>query len=189
MAATDIEMTSPVRPMIAANYDQDHAYGFPAYQSEVDICQLLQAMSLSKGKFKKGSRGRSNSLCPICIAKCKRARCKHGGLGIPFRRVGVIKLKVQLLRATPHRLPSHVIRSRPTILAPRMPLPPIHPRFSRPRVPRSLSVPLPIPHRITFPDNERRLPGHNSAASQSSRRLPSSSQGMRSDPSGDRQGT
>ncbi|KAF8841737.1 hypothetical protein BDN67DRAFT_1010401 [Paxillus ammoniavirescens] len=52
MAATDIEMTSPVRPMIAANYDQGHGYGFPAYQSEVDLCQLLQAMSLSKGKFK-----------------------------------------------------------------------------------------------------------------------------------------
>ncbi|KIK97965.1 hypothetical protein PAXRUDRAFT_135174 [Paxillus rubicundulus Ve08.2h10] len=52
MAATDIEMTSPVRPMIAADYDQDHEYGFPAYQSQVDLCQLLQAMSLSKGKLK-----------------------------------------------------------------------------------------------------------------------------------------
>ncbi|KAF9222483.1 hypothetical protein BS17DRAFT_192072 [Gyrodon lividus] len=49
IAAMDIEMTSSARPMIAANYDQDHEYRI---SSEVDICQLLQAMSLSKGKFK-----------------------------------------------------------------------------------------------------------------------------------------
>ncbi|KIJ65948.1 hypothetical protein HYDPIDRAFT_27161 [Hydnomerulius pinastri MD-312] len=48
----DIEMTSPVGPMIAVNYDEDRGYGIPAYQAEVDLCELLQTMSLSKGKSK-----------------------------------------------------------------------------------------------------------------------------------------
>jgi len=50
----DIEMASPVGPfpLVAVGYDQDHQFGIPAYQSEVDLCQLLQAMSLTKGKFK-----------------------------------------------------------------------------------------------------------------------------------------
>ncbi|KAF9243248.1 hypothetical protein BU15DRAFT_60090 [Melanogaster broomeanus] len=118
MAAMDIEMAYPVH--IAVNYDQDHEYKIPAYQSEIDLCQLLQSMSLSKGKF-----------------KCKRARCKHGGLRIPFRRVGVIKLKVQLLRPThttesqltssiivkPSRLPAcHFLQSILASLAPESPV-------------------------------------------------------------------
>ncbi|KAI9568882.1 hypothetical protein HD554DRAFT_683240 [Boletus coccyginus] len=52
MATMDIEMASPVGPLVAVGYDQDHQFGIPAYQSEVDLCQLLQAMSLTKGKFK-----------------------------------------------------------------------------------------------------------------------------------------
>ncbi|KAN0081419.1 hypothetical protein V8E55_009043 [Tylopilus felleus] len=54
MAAMDIEMASPVGPLVAVAYNQDHQFGIPAYQSEFDICQLLQAMSLTKGKFKVG---------------------------------------------------------------------------------------------------------------------------------------
>ncbi|KAF8552948.1 hypothetical protein OG21DRAFT_1523450 [Imleria badia] len=54
MAAMDIEMTSPVGPLVAVAYDQDHAFGIPAYQPELDLCQLLQSMSLTKGKFKVG---------------------------------------------------------------------------------------------------------------------------------------
>lgn len=70
-----------------------------AYQSEVDICQLLQAMSLTKGKFKVGrfyfiseaviddrwKKGSRDRPCPRCIAKCTRARCKHRGPGIPCK--------------------------------------------------------------------------------------------------------
>lgn len=119
MATMDIEMASPVGPLVAVGYDQDRQFGIPvrtidrlhgdgitqlhavsqAYQSEVDLCQLLQAMSLTKGKFKvsrfhfvseaiiddrwkKGSRDRP---CPRCIAKCTRARCKHRGPGIPCK--------------------------------------------------------------------------------------------------------
>ncbi|KAG9312207.1 hypothetical protein JVU11DRAFT_7505 [Chiua virens] len=52
MAAMDIEMSSPVGPMVAVGYDQDHGFGIPAYQSDLDLCQLLQAMSLTKAKFK-----------------------------------------------------------------------------------------------------------------------------------------
>ncbi|KAF8132085.1 hypothetical protein EV363DRAFT_1398453 [Boletus edulis] len=48
----DTEMASPVGPLVAVAYDPDHTFGIPAYQSELDLCQLLQSMSLTKGKFK-----------------------------------------------------------------------------------------------------------------------------------------
>ncbi|KAG6382040.1 hypothetical protein JVT61DRAFT_674 [Boletus reticuloceps] len=54
MAAMDTEMASPVGPLVAVAYDPDHTFGIPAYQSELDLCQLLQSMSLTKGKFKVG---------------------------------------------------------------------------------------------------------------------------------------
>jgi len=172
-------MTSPIGPLVAVGYDQDHQFEIPAYQSEVDICQLLQAMSLTKGKFKKGSRDRISARCPTCIARCTRARCKHGGPGIPFRRVGVIKLKLQLLRPTPHRLPAHLVRYRLPFSTPRMPLPPIHPRFARSRVPRPLSVTIPLPRCRRVSDDERRLSGYPASPSKSSRRVPSSTQRVR----------
>jgi hypothetical protein len=46
-----------------------------------------------------------------------------------------------------------------------MPLPPIHPRFTRPRIPRPLSIPLSLPRVITLPDDGRRIPGHDSHSS------------------------
>jgi len=188
MAAMDIEMASPVGPLVAVAYDQDHTFGIPAYQSELDLCHLLQAMSLTKGKFKKGARDRNGGLCPTCIAKRKRARCKHGGPGIPFRRVGVIKLKVQLLRPTPRRLSAYLVHHRPPLPVSRMPLPPIHPRFARPRVPRPIALSIPLSRYGRVSDHQRRLPRHPAPSSQSSRRVPSSTQRVPSGAARDREG-
>jgi hypothetical protein len=104
------------------------------------------------------------------------------------RRVGVIKLKVQLLRPTPHRLPARRVHPRPPFPTSRMPLPPIHPRFARPRVPRPLSVSVPLSRHRRISDNERRLSGYPAPSSQSSRRVPSSTQRVRSSAARDREG-
>lgn len=48
----DIEMTSPVGPVIATGYEETRRLEFPGYASEVDLCNLLQSMSLSKRKTK-----------------------------------------------------------------------------------------------------------------------------------------
>ncbi|KAH7883303.1 hypothetical protein F5I97DRAFT_1939133 [Phlebopus sp. FC_14] len=45
----DIEMASPVGPMVVASYGENPGYGVPA---ELDLCELLRTMSLSKGKNK-----------------------------------------------------------------------------------------------------------------------------------------
>lgn len=181
----DIEMTSPVGPMISTGFDETRALGYPGYATEVDLCNLLQSMTLSKGKNKKGSRTGNNTLCPICLAKCKRARCRHGGLGVPLRRIGVIKLKLQLLRPTPYRS-THHLTNHPCFPTPSMPLPSVHSRFPRPRVPRALSVPLPVSRCISFPDDERRLPRHDLDSSQSPKRIPSGPQRVRRGSTGDR---
>lgn len=104
------------------------------------------------------------------------------------RRVGVIKLKVQLLRPTPPRLPAHLIYHRPTFPTPRMPLPSVHPRFARPRVPRPLSFSVPLPRCRRLSDDERRLSRHPASSSKSSRRIPSSTQRVRSGIPRDREG-
>ncbi|KAL4064284.1 hypothetical protein V8B97DRAFT_2010933 [Scleroderma yunnanense] len=44
----DIEMTSPVGPML----DETRRLGYSGYAAEVDLCNLLQSMTLSKGKSK-----------------------------------------------------------------------------------------------------------------------------------------
>ncbi|KAH7921019.1 hypothetical protein BV22DRAFT_1132621 [Leucogyrophana mollusca] len=45
-------MSSPVGPMIVSNYEESHHHGIPAYGAEFDLCELLQTMSLSRGKSK-----------------------------------------------------------------------------------------------------------------------------------------
>lgn len=167
-------MDSSVGPVIVTNYDESHSHGISVYGAEFDLCELLQTLTLSKGKTKKGSRKRSNSpCCPLCLAKGKRGRCKHRGSSVPLRR-GIIKFKVQLLRSShhnhnhnlqPHQPPAQLMYPSPALSASRMPLPPIHPRFTRPRIPRALSVPLPLPRVITLPDDGRRIPGHDSHSS------------------------
>ncbi|KIM52894.1 hypothetical protein SCLCIDRAFT_483374 [Scleroderma citrinum Foug A] len=94
----DIEMTSPVGPMISTGFDETHGLGYSVrgYASEVDLCNLLQSMTLSKGKNKKGSRTGNNSLCPICLTKCKRARCRHGGLGVSRTSTSIPARCIQL---------------------------------------------------------------------------------------------
>lgn len=191
----DIEMTSPIGPMIATGCEETRGLEFPGYAGEVDLCNLLQSMSLAKRKTKKGSRGANNTtttLCPVCLARCKRARCKHGGLGLPLRRVGVVKLKVQFMRPTPYnRLLTnshHHHYHYPSFPTPSMPLPPIHSRFPRPRVPRALSVPLPIPRCINFPDDGRRVSGHDSDPSEPSKCVSPRPHRMRRGSTGDRSG-
>lgn len=164
----DIDMDSPVGPLIVRDYDESHSHGISVYGAEFDLCQLLQTLSLSKGKTKTGSRKRSNTLCcPLCLAKGKRGRCKHRGSSVPFRR-GIIKFKVQLLRPPHHnhshhnQPPAHLLYHSPALSTSRMPLPSIHPRFTRPRVPRALSISVPIPRVIALPDDGRRIPGHDS---------------------------
>lgn len=194
-------MTSPIGPVIATGYEETRRLEFPGYASEVDLCNLLQSMSLSKRKTKKGSRGANNgngTLCPVCLARCKRARCKHGGLGLSLRRVGIVKLKVQLMqRPTPYNRSltnnnshHHYHHRDPSFPTPSMPLPPIHSRFPRPRVPRALSVPLPIPRCIDgFPDDGRRVSGHDSHPSESPQCVPSGPQRVRRGSTGDRAGS
>jgi hypothetical protein len=59
-----------------------------------------------------------------------------------------------------------------------MPLPPIHPRFTRPRIPRTLSIPLPLPRVITLPDDGRRIPGHDSHSSRPAQCISTCTQGL-----------
>lgn len=194
----DIEMTSPIGPMIATGCEETRRLEFPGYAAEVDLCNLLQSMTLSKRKtMKKGSRGTNSNttLCPVCLARCKRARCKHGGLGLPLRRIGIVKLKVQLMRPTPYirqlltNSSSSNHHHHPNFPTPGMPLPPIHSRFPRPRVPRALSVPLPVSRSVNLlPDDGRRVRGHNSNPSEPSKCVPSGPQRMRRGSTGDRSG-
>lgn len=187
----DIEMTSPIGPMIATGCEETRRLEFPGYAAEVDLCNLLQSMTLSKRKTKKGSRGTNNNatLCPVCLARCKRARCKHGGLGLPLRRVGIVKLKVQFMRPTPYiRQLTNSNHHHPNFPTPGMPLPPVHSRFPRPRVPRALSVPLPVSRSVNLPDDGRRVCGHDSNPSEPSKCVPSRPQRMRRGSTGDRSG-
>jgi len=175
-------MDSPVGPVIVTDYDELHSHGIPVYGAEFDLCELLQTLTLSKGKTKKGSRKRSNTpCCPLCLAKGRRGRCKHRGSSVPFRR-GIIKFKVQLLRPPnhnhshnhkQHQPPTHLLYHSSPLSTSRMPLPPIHPRFTRPRIPRALSIPLPLPHVITIPDHGRRIPGDDSHSSCPAQRISS----------------
>lgn len=48
----DIEMTSPIGPMIATGCEETRRLEFPGYAAEVDLCNLLQSMTLSKRKTK-----------------------------------------------------------------------------------------------------------------------------------------
>lgn len=185
-------MTSPIGPMIATGCEETRRHEFPGYAAEVDLCNLLQSMTLSKRKTKKGSRGTNSNttLCPVCLARCKRARCKHGGLGLPLRRVGIVKLKVQFMRPTPYirQLTNSNHHHHPNFPTPGMPLPPIHSRFPRPRVPRALSVPLPVSRSVNLPDDGRRVRGHDSNSSEPSKCVPSRPQRMRRGSTGDRSG-
>ena len=104
------------------------------------------------------------------------------------RRVGVIKLKLQLLQPAPHRLPARLVHYRLPFSTPRMSLSPIHPRFARPRVPRPLSISVPLPRYRRVSDDERRLSGYPTPPSQSSRRIPSSTQRVRSSAARDCEG-
>ncbi|KAG1738201.1 hypothetical protein EDB19DRAFT_1895683 [Suillus lakei] len=48
----DIDMDSPVGPVIVTNYDESHSHGISVYGTEFDLCELLQTLTLSKGKTK-----------------------------------------------------------------------------------------------------------------------------------------
>lgn len=53
----DIEMTSPIGPMIATGCEETRRLEFPGYAAEVDLCNLLQSMTLSKRKTMKDLEG------------------------------------------------------------------------------------------------------------------------------------
>lgn len=48
----DIDMDSSVGPVIVTNYDESHSHGISVYGAEFDLCELLQTLTLSKGKTK-----------------------------------------------------------------------------------------------------------------------------------------
>ena len=114
------------------------------YGTEFDLCDLLQTLSLSKGKTKvstipswhickldfameKGSRNRSNSpCCPLCLAKGKRGRCKHRGSGVPREckpRYNYHSCHLNLQPSSPTR--NHQVQSpAPATTPPPLPRPP-----------------------------------------------------------------
>ncbi|OJA12756.1 hypothetical protein AZE42_07932 [Rhizopogon vesiculosus] len=47
----DIDMQSPVGPVIVTDYNASHSHGV-VYGNEFDLCELLQTLTLSKGKTK-----------------------------------------------------------------------------------------------------------------------------------------
>ncbi|KAG1762352.1 hypothetical protein EDD22DRAFT_582469 [Suillus occidentalis] len=51
----DIDMDSSVGPVIVTNYDESHSHGISVYGAEFDLCELLQTLTLSKGKTKVGT--------------------------------------------------------------------------------------------------------------------------------------
>ncbi|KAG0699473.1 hypothetical protein DFH29DRAFT_47286 [Suillus ampliporus] len=48
----DIDMDSPVGPVIVTDYNESHSHGISVYGAEFDLCELLQTLTLSKGKTK-----------------------------------------------------------------------------------------------------------------------------------------
>lgn len=177
------------------------------YGAEFDLCELLQTLTLSKGKTKVSTSPslshihltpqwrkapENDPTVPVVPYALQRASEDVANTEDPAYHVsaiktmsiltmklmthlvrrGIIKFKVQLLRSShhnhnlhPHQPPAQLLYPSPALSASRMPLPPIHPRFTRPRIPRALSVPLPLPRVITIPDDGRRIPGHDSHSS------------------------
>ncbi|KAG6332432.1 hypothetical protein ID866_6660 [Astraeus odoratus] len=67
-AMMDIEMTSPVGPLITTGFDETRGFGFSGYAAEVDLCKLLQSMSLSKTKHK-DPEAEATTPCAPCASQ------------------------------------------------------------------------------------------------------------------------
>lgn len=62
-------MDSPVGPLIVRDYDESHSHGISVYGAEFDLCQLLQTLSLSKGKTKAPENDPTLSAVPYALQR------------------------------------------------------------------------------------------------------------------------
>lgn len=65
----DIDMGSPVGPVIVTDYDESHSHGISVYGAEFDLCELLQTLTLSKGKTKAPEDDPTVSVVPYALQK------------------------------------------------------------------------------------------------------------------------
>ncbi|KAH7910029.1 hypothetical protein BJ138DRAFT_1102178 [Hygrophoropsis aurantiaca] len=61
----DVEMASPVGPMIVTNYQDNLHHSIPQYGAEIDLCELLQTMTLSRPKSKSSHTATFQTICPL----------------------------------------------------------------------------------------------------------------------------
>ncbi|KAG2050870.1 hypothetical protein BDR06DRAFT_959602 [Suillus hirtellus] len=65
----DIDMDSPVGPVIVTDYDELHSHGIPVYGAEFDLCELLQTLTLSKGKTKAPENDPTHPAVPYALQR------------------------------------------------------------------------------------------------------------------------
>ncbi|KAG2032611.1 hypothetical protein BDR03DRAFT_935917 [Suillus americanus] len=65
----DIDMGSPVGPVIVTDYDESHSHGISVYGAEFDLCELLQTLTLSKGKTKAPEDDPTVSVVPYALQR------------------------------------------------------------------------------------------------------------------------
>ncbi|KAG1804118.1 uncharacterized protein BJ212DRAFT_944948 [Suillus subaureus] len=65
----DIDMDSPVGPVIVTDYDESHSHGISVYGAGIDLCELLQTLTLSKGKTKAPEDDPTVSVVPYALQR------------------------------------------------------------------------------------------------------------------------
>lgn len=65
----DIDMDSPVGPLIVTDYDESHSHGISVYGAEFDLCELLQTLTLSKGKTKAPENDATAPVVPYALQR------------------------------------------------------------------------------------------------------------------------
>ncbi|KAG2362448.1 hypothetical protein BDR07DRAFT_1031595 [Suillus spraguei] len=146
----DIDMDSPVGPLIVRDYDESHSHGISVYGAEFDLCQLLQTLSLSKGKTKAPENDPTLSAVPYALQRVSEDAANtedpayHSDAESSSSKSSSCDLPTTTTTTT-NQPPAHLLYHSPALSTSRMPLPSIHPRFTRPRSHVLSPSPYPYP--------------------------------------------
>lgn len=122
----DIDMDSPVGPLIVRDYDESHSHGISVYGAEFDLCQLLQTLSLSKGKTKAPENDPTLSAVPYALQRVSEDAANtedpayHSDAESSSSKSSSCDLPTTTTTTTTNHLPTS------SITVPRSPLPACH---------------------------------------------------------------
>lgn len=114
-------MDSPVGPVIVTDYDESHSHGISVYGAEFDLCELLQTLTLSKGRTKVPENDPTVPAVPYAL---QRASEDAANTEDPAYHSDAESSSSKSSSCDPLTTTNHLLTS--SIIVPRSPLPACH---------------------------------------------------------------